>query len=261
MYHVAPSDERALRNLPFCLITAGHGHAQEMRDRPNGMESHHIFVVEKGVGIFESAQGRQRIEAGTAIFLPKRYPHKYYGTDDTLRTGWVTFDGCGAEGLLNYFRAEPMARCPAEELNPGTAEFCRMIQRKESPERISAELYRLLVSFFTATKRKAEPRLEQAKQFIEKNYAKDLPVDDIAAAAGISPSLLYRLFRENGQTPVEYLRRVRIEKAKEFLLNDPRRNVLSVSEGCGFSDFSYFCKVFREETGVTPGCFRKKYLP
>lgn len=261
MYYIAPADERALRHLPLCLVTAGHDYPQERRNRPKGMEVHHIFVVEKGVGIFESPRGCQRIEEGTAIFLPKDVPHKYYGADGDFRTGWVTFDGAGAEGLLEYFRAEPMTTCPADRLNPAPAEFCRMIRRKEAPERISTELYRLIVSFFAATQREAEPRLERAKQYMEEHCSRDLSVDEIAAAVGVSPSLLYRLFRENGQTPVEYLRRVRIEKAKQALLAAPRGNILSVAEGCGFSDFSYFCKVFREETGSTPGNFRKKYLP
>jgi len=77
-------------------------------------------------------------------------------------------------------------------------------------------------------------------------------IREVAAALGISTSHLSRTFRKvTGTTFERYLTERRIELAKRLLL-DPKNNVTQVAERCGFSDPSYFARVFRKVTGVSP---------
>ena len=104
------------------------------------------------------------------------------------------------------------------------------------------------------------PALLNAKLFIEKNYKKDLSVAEIAASIEISQSLLFKLFKESeGCTPIEYLRKIRIENAKLLLSNEADISIKDIGVECGFSDTSYFVKVFKSETEITPKKFRDLY--
>lgn len=100
--------------------------------------------------------------------------------------------------------------------------------------------------------------VQRAIAFLSANYAQPLTLEDAAAAAGYSPAYFSRVFREEtGVTYRAYLNRIRIERSKLLLLSGP----VSVAEVCqrvGFSDQSYFCKVFRELEGVSPDRFRKR---
>ncbi len=259
MYLVAPLDESTRTLLPLYVNTVGHDHIQEPRLRPQGAVFHHILAVEEGCGIFETKHGIIHIEAGTAVFLPKDYPVSYYGTDESFRTGWVTFDGSSVDNLLAYVNANPMQTCKSEDLSHEIKEFALRIRQSESPARMSVFLYEFLLSFFQASAKTENPHLEEAKKFIRTHAKQDLSVAQIAEAVGISPSLLYRLFREEGRTPVEYLKQVRIRKAKEHLLQPKKVKIGAVAAACGFSDVSYFCKVFREAEGISPKTFREHF--
>lgn len=103
-------------------------------------------------------------------------------------------------------------------------------------------------------------RVRQMVDFIHEYYAEPLTVDDIAAVAGIGARECSRCFRKNiGVSPIEHLTNTRIRKATEMLLCSSM-SVLEISEACGFSSSSYFSKVFREQTGLTPREYQKKNM-
>ena len=92
--------------------------------------------------------------------------------------------------------------------------------------------------------------------YLEENYSKDISLLDIARFAGMTTSYLCRLFKKEMNTTVNaYLTRVRIEKSKELLETD--ESIADVAKKCGFSDQSYFTKVFRQTEGMTPLKYRK----
>ena len=87
---------------------------------------------------------------------------------------------------------------------------------------------------------------------IERCYADDLALDDAAAIAGLSPSYLSRLFKEEmGTNFKDYLTTYRLERAKAGL-RDPRRKIYEVAEEVGFRDQRYFSEVFKKRFGYSP---------
>jgi len=83
-----------------------------------------------------------------------------------------------------------------------------------------------------------------------------LTVDDVAQAFLISKRTLYRLFDGTPGGVGSLLRRIRVEHAKALLRNDFGRPLESVALACGFAGERQFYRVFRQETGLTPGQFR-----
>lgn len=97
----------------------------------------------------------------------------------------------------------------------------------------------------------------QAKLFIDKNYAKDIDLDEIAATAFFSKFHFIRLFKTvYDTTPHQYLTAVRIEKAKSLLESGK-----SISDTCsmvGFKSITWFTSLFKKATGFTPAAFQEK---
>ena len=80
---------------------------------------------------------------------------------------------------------------------------------------------------------------------------------DLADALHISQREVYRAFRQGlGVTPALYLLRLRLNHAARMLI-ETDRTVTEVALACGFSGPSYFCRAFRDLTGVAPRDFRR----
>ena len=101
-------------------------------------------------------------------------------------------------------------------------------------------------------------RIKAMMDYIQANCAERLTLDDIAAAANISRRECTRCFRRCiDSTPNEYLTACRLRMAAEQLIRTGK-SVMEISEECGFSSASYFGKVFREATGLTPREYRSQ---
>ncbi|MBL8131793.1 MAG: substrate-binding domain-containing protein [Anaerolineae bacterium] len=99
--------------------------------------------------------------------------------------------------------------------------------------------------------------IRMAMGYIHQNFAESLSRGDIARHVGISEDHLTFCFRkELGTTPVTYLQRYRINQAKN-LLRDSQQTISDIAQNVGFSDSSYFSRIFHRETGISPDSFRR----
>ncbi|MCS7061042.1 MAG: substrate-binding domain-containing protein [Anaerolineae bacterium] len=96
-----------------------------------------------------------------------------------------------------------------------------------------------------------------AMAYIHEHYAESISRETLAAAVGVSERYLTRCFKqETGITPVVYLNRYRVRQACR-LLESGEISVTEVAMACGFGDSTYFGKVFRAETGVSPRAWQR----
>ncbi|MCD8022960.1 MAG: response regulator [Lachnospiraceae bacterium] len=102
--------------------------------------------------------------------------------------------------------------------------------------------------------------VKKAKHYIQENYSHDISLDDVSRAVNISPYYFSKVFKEeSGENFIEYLTRIRIEKAKE-LLEKPELSVKAISSMCGYADPNYFSRSFKKQTDMTPREYRAKLL-
>lgn len=95
--------------------------------------------------------------------------------------------------------------------------------------------------------------------YIQDNLHRDLSRDDIAGEVYRNPAYLSRLFRkETGLSLSEYIAHQRIERAKKLLV-ETNDKISHIAEGLGYLHFSYFAKLFKKLTGLTPQDYRKKH--
>jgi AraC-like DNA-binding protein len=101
--------------------------------------------------------------------------------------------------------------------------------------------------------------VRHAIHFIHKFYHKNIKVEDIATEIGLNRSYFHRIFKEYaGMTPVEYLTRVRISRAKNLLVRT-NLSMVEVAQNIGMGSQQYFTYLFKKETGVSPGEFKKRF--
>ncbi|HTU82571.1 MAG TPA: AraC family transcriptional regulator [Candidatus Acidoferrales bacterium] len=100
-------------------------------------------------------------------------------------------------------------------------------------------------------------RMQRMKRFIERHAFEELTLTDIAACLGISPFTCIRQFkRAMGTTPLQYLSRLRLQRA-QALLKNPRPTIAEVARTVGIPDRHYFSRWFSKATGVPPERFRR----
>lgn len=134
-------------------------------------------------------------------------------------------------------------------------------QRKNFHD-LSAWLYETLSDLLDRTAGYADARhaniIHRCIQYIGTGYAEHLTLESAARALFLSPDYLSRIFsKETGTSFNRYLNNVRITKAKELIRSGNLR-LTDISQMVGYDDQSYFTKVFRRITGMSPNEYRKK---
>ncbi|MCK5812323.1 MAG: PocR ligand-binding domain-containing protein [Clostridiales bacterium] len=95
-------------------------------------------------------------------------------------------------------------------------------------------------------------------EYIKRNYMKKVTLDEVAMNSSLSTTYFSRVFKEEMNCSFNnYLNRVRIEMSKKLLLDDTI-SLVDVSIIVGFEDQSYYSKVFKKITSISPGKFREK---
>src|SRR5262249_13505906 len=101
------------------------------------------------------------------------------------------------------------------------------------------------------------PQLNCVLEYIQANLDRDIHLNELAGAAGLSSFHFARLFKAStGSSPHQYILQRRLERAKE-LLRDPQISLSEVSLRAGFADQSHLTNVFRRFVGLTPARFRE----
>lgn len=153
--------------------------------------------------------------------------------------------GANPTGVLgaNYSRLQALARIDGEE--ELTAWLVEMLE--STMDAISAH-HRYPVSVL----------LSEAIRYMREHSGEDVSRDDIARRACLSPTHFSRVVKQTfGYSFTELLSRLRVDRAREALTLT-EKTLAEVSAECGFTDQSYFTKVFQKYTGHTPGEYRKQ---
>ncbi|MFH0348146.1 helix-turn-helix domain-containing protein [Bacillus vallismortis] len=99
---------------------------------------------------------------------------------------------------------------------------------------------------------------ERVMAMIHEQYMADLSLESCADALGMNSYTLSKAFKQvTGINFIDYVTQIRIEKAKELLVNTNKK-ILDVSEEVGYRH-NYFNRIFKKQVGVPPGVFRQMY--
>jgi transcriptional regulator GlxA family with amidase domain len=112
---------------------------------------------------------------------------------------------------------------------------------------------------FQAQKNHGDELIGEAQDYIEKNLSEKISFEELASKLAISRRNFDRRFvKAVGNTPVEYLQRVKVEVAKKAL-EKGRKTIFEVMDEVGYSDDKAFREVFKKITGLSPLDYKAKY--
>jgi len=138
-------------------------------------------------------------------------------------------------------------------------QFFALMNHEENLDDICHHLQDVVEGFMNAMftpHKKDNPHIRRALQYMTSNYAQPLTLTSVAAVLDLSPNYFSALFRETvGIGFREQLTRIRVEESKLLLLSTDA-SLIDIALATGFPDQSYFCKMFKRITGITPGKFR-----
>jgi AraC-like DNA-binding protein/ligand-binding sensor protein len=139
--------------------------------------------------------------------------------------------------------------------------YLNQVTKMRSVDDIASWLSRIMVRFtdlvFTLKDVKHADVMQKALKYINAHYTEEITLDNVAGAVFLSPTYFSKLFSEEmGCRFTAYLNKVRIEKSK-LLLRSSGIPLVDIAGLVGYEDQSYFTKVFKRLTGLSPGKYRE----
>lgn len=138
--------------------------------------------------------------------------------------------------------------------------FLKNLQQITSMDTLCRKLQEIVETFsesmFNYIPSKNHDLIKKAMLYISDHFNTQLTLEDTAAYVHLHPSYFSTLFKQvTGSSFKEYLNMVRIEESKRLLSNTDF-SIINIAVSVGFEDQSYFSKVFKKYTGLTPKPFR-----
>ncbi|AWB45543.1 AraC family transcriptional regulator [Paenibacillus sp. CAA11] len=229
-----------------------------------------LHYILDGEGIFKVGGKQYKLGKGQG-FLICPDVITYYQADEThpWTYCWVGFNGPLSEVLLKQAGLSLTSPILYYEKHDQIAEYLQLMTeskdyRKARETRLTGLLYLLLSTLVehgpTAPpvhkESRAEIYVEQARDFIELNYAQKITIEDLARFIGLNRSYLCSLFKQRMNISLQdYLIRFRINKACEMMGNE-KLSIADISRSVGYLDPLLFSKTFKKIKGVSPKQYR-----
>ena len=232
-----------------------------------------IFVVKGEVNVMFN-NSRHCLKGGSMLFVPPKQLHCCSCTDEGAEKIVVGFtEKClGKEGIglslpaevVNYCIIESLESTQIPSLIKSFNEHCMNEGIYSSvlyAKAILLNIYAFLIEYWSGLginlnrKMKSKGSYE-IYEYIEKHFLEDLSPYTVARELNISYSCLAKSIKEfNGLSFTECVNQIRVENAKR-LLALTKKSVTEIGLECGFSVTSYFIKIFRRVTSMTPKAYR-----
>ena len=102
------------------------------------------------------------------------------------------------------------------------------------------------------------PIIKKACEYIDKNLAQDISLDQVASHVNVSTFYLSKLFKEEKNiTFVNFLTDKRLDKSRT-LLKQSNLSIKEITSECGWNDQNYFSRIFKNKYGLTPSEYRSE---
>lgn len=248
---------------------------------------HELVLVYRGRLQVKLGSQRFTCPPHSIVFVPPFVPHAMLSDpDEPSEHVGIHFDfapDTPPHGMAPYRRKPYEVRlagatiAPFIELTEGHAverDMLAVVEARQNGKpwselQAALTLGRVLVNLFKLSagaggapkgEQRNRARVDRAVAFMQAHFADELTAADLARAAGLSTSHFNRLFQQwTGQSPMDYLRRLRVEKAKQMLA-DVDLTIKEVALATGFADPYHFSKVFHQVDGLPPTSYREALL-
>ena len=257
----------------FCLSDFGaqkvHYHGGATFNTMHGKQQTNIGYMKRGSCVFSTAFTSIKVDAGEMIYIPEgtRYTSKSTGDSDVLYYCVHASFRAGKDGTRfdHKFGIQKIEALSNSDFGEIAIELHSLLEKGDDLSRIIAigKFYDMFAAVLPhlkpASAPDCSPPVLKALGYIETHLSEEYSTAELAKACFVSESRLYHLFRkEMHTTPVTYKNELRILRSIEYIKSG-YMTVEAISEELGFRSASYFRRVFKDITGMSPTEYRKKY--
>ena len=213
------------------------------------------YPAQKENALFSAVAQGDRAAAANILNELLGYIFFYTDGDETIRARII-------ELLVVLSRAAISGGANVEKILELNGEYMQQMRRLNGQEELTrwlaGSLNRYTNLVFDLMDVKHRNAMYRAIAYMKENYTRRITLQEVAQISGYSATYFSRIFAEEiGVSFKEYINELRIERSKTLLLNQDL-TILEVGSAVGFSDQSYYCKMFKRATGVSPDVFRKR---
>jgi AraC family transcriptional regulator, arabinose operon regulatory protein len=259
------------RTLPIYIETIGWNEWQEQLNRPDGHHCFHWLQTTGGEGWFECGGRKVSLSPNQGILVQPGVPNRYATVSHPWSTWYLTFNGNLASlivsslGLATSTVISWDSYSPLATVHEHSQTFANQNTAFSGLDG-SAFVYQFLIDlkrYGEVEKQRSlsqhTTRLSPIIRYLEENYSNPaIGLAELAEQSGVSPQRLNALFRTTtGLSPYQYLIHLRIQKAKELLINEESFTVKKIATLVGFLDDSHFVYTFRKLENITPERYRE----
>ncbi|NQX71112.1 AraC family transcriptional regulator [Paenibacillus ferrarius] len=264
-------------NSELSVLFGGEGKPVPLhKNGPAVYDYYLIHTVLSGEGTFEMQNRTYRCAAGDSFII---YPGELFSyvadADQPWHYTWVAFTGRAAGMLLSHIGVSlqhaviygsnsrvirhhyrRIRSCFRQSDHPAledleSAGWLRLLLRELG----QTNSHRLSVKPVTETE--IDRQIGQAIRYLELQYTQSVSIEELARNLGYHRTYLCKMFKQStGLAPMQYLFKIRMERAKQLL--ETSMTIDQVASSVGFNDALYFSKQFRKWTGAAPSVYRKE---
>jgi AraC family transcriptional regulator, arabinose operon regulatory protein len=262
------------QGLFYTIVRAGHLRAApDYRIERRSCLGQDMLFCLAGAGFIQCAAGDFRVQRGELAWIDGRYPHGHHpDPQDPWELLWLRFDTHDLPQLcavLSIHKAPVFRHVNQRRIKAIFQRILEVMQHRPLAMEalLHAEMASLLAQLFRTRLNYAaqqvdfahafSPQLERAFTQMKLYAHRPWQVRDLARLAGMSAAHFFRRFKQaTGSSPIDWLRRERINQAKRHLIEtaDPIRDI---ADRVGYSDPFYFSRDFKHITGHSPSEYRR----
>lgn len=213
-----------------------------------------IHLIASGKGTFEKAGVKTTLTAGDAFIIRPGEVTVYSADNNTpWEYYWISFSGVWAETVMRKTTTDTCVKAKKGGL-------MALIDATKNTITNDVELLSVLFSVLNSIKndeiKEDSDVVNLAVNYIENNYFRNFNASTLADNLKVSRSYFTTTFaNKTGETPYNYLLKVRIKKAQDYLKNS-NLSVTEIAYSVGFSSIERFSEMFKKHTGYSPSKYR-----
>lgn len=248
-------------------ISAGHIFASKGRkiSRPYGRDDWLLFYVAKGCEHFFLEREYEVCE-GSFLFFRPHEKQEHVCLDERAEFYYIHFSAPENFDLFGFESSRVYEAKRSTKIIDLFEETIHELQTKNHfySEISTAKLFLIItllarkVSVHNDPNKEYSDKISYVIQMMNREYEKDYSLEDYAKICNMSKFHFIRVFEKiTGESPIDYRNSIRIEHAKELLL-DTSLSIADIGESVGYASNVYFSDNFKKKVGISPLKYRNQ---
>ncbi|AEI46177.1 AraC family transcriptional regulator [Paenibacillus mucilaginosus] len=278
-YYVVSNPYPPAPPSPLTVLFSGHSQTKPgHKPGPKVVDYYLLHHILSGRGTYTCLGQTYELGPGDSFLIePGKLVAYTADLEDPWHYRWIAFEGEQAASLLEGIglsSRQPVVHAPRRR---SIGVLFHQVQSAFRSRSLSANLKAngllqlLLADYAEALQGEgrtlpedtspAAQTVQQALNYLSAQYAEPITIELMAETLGYNRAYLSTLFKQQtGVTPVTFLLRLRLDKARHLLRERPELTIEQTASSVGFQDPLYFSKQFKRQYGVSPTDYRQSLL-